>query len=80
MLDKKLLDKIDKGALFELCLEYDMDQGEYPESSYEGRSVFEFLIYQLGEHLDQLGYNTYEGRAKIYKKLLEERKIVTKDT
>ena len=35
--------------LFELCEEYDATYGDYPESIYEGKAVFEFIMEKLVE-------------------------------
>ena len=74
MIDKKILKRIDKEALYELCVEYDLEQGVCPETEYEGQSIYEFLLYELGEHLDQLGYTSWEERARIYDDVLNKRK------
>lgn len=31
-----------------LIMKYDYDHGEYPESDYEGLSVYEFILQELG--------------------------------
>lgn len=30
-----------------MCLEYDKKSGRYPESTYEGQSVYEFMLKKL---------------------------------
>lgn len=47
---EKLLDKtISLRELQKLTEDYDEDTGEYPESKYEGESVFDFIIDKLKE-------------------------------
>ena len=44
---KSLISNIDKKTLRALCLEYDSEQGGYPEHEYEGYAVFRFFCQCL---------------------------------
>lgn len=73
------LDKIDKEALLALCLDYDIDQGCFPDNMYEGQTLYEFLLFKRGESLGQLGYTTWLEREKKYEEYLEVREKATKE-
>jgi hypothetical protein len=51
-----------------LIMKYDYDHGEYPESDYEGLSVYEFICHELGIKSDF----EYDHFNKKYAKLLKE--------
>jgi hypothetical protein len=71
----KNTDKIDKGALLELCLDYDIKHKDYPESSYEGQALYEFLLCQRGEAVEQFkDYSSWAKRSDEYQILLERRR------
>lgn len=68
-------DKIDKDALLELCLDYDIKYGDYPESSFEGQALYEFLLCQRGEAVSQFeDYSSWSKRSDEYQILLERRR------
>jgi hypothetical protein len=69
------LDKIDKEALLKLCLNYDIKYGDYPESSFEGQALYEFLLCQRGEVVEQFkDYSSWTKRSDEYQILLERRR------
>ena len=41
---KEFLNLIDKEVLRELCMQYDIENQEYPESPYEGLAIYNFFI------------------------------------
>ena len=46
--EENVLDmKITLRELRDLCIRYDRESGEYPESSYEGRAVFNDILYSM---------------------------------
>ncbi len=51
--------------LKKLCLEYDKEKGCYPESKYEGQSLYMFLLEKIGL-VERLSYSNY------YLKIREE--------
>ena len=40
---EELKEAIDMGTLRELCIQYDIESEEYPESPYEGLAVYNFF-------------------------------------
>jgi len=40
--------EIDRAALQALCMNYDFSEGEYPESKYEGYSLYQFYLNSIG--------------------------------
>jgi hypothetical protein len=72
----KNTDKIDKDALLELCLDYDIEYGDYPESCLEGQALYEFLLCQRGEAVEQFeDYPSWLKRSDEYQILLERRRM-----
>ena len=45
MFDNK---EIDFNKLKELCEKYDKEEHDYPESEWEGESLFEFICHEMG--------------------------------
>lgn len=59
--------------LKKLIMKYDYDNGSYPESDYEGLSVYYFICKELGiecdlEEYDEIAYQKY---AKFLKETFE---------
>lgn len=71
------LNKIDKEALLNLCLDYDIKYKDYPESLYEGQAIYEFLLYQLGEAKSQYeDLSSWLKRSDEYARLIQRRRKV----
>jgi hypothetical protein len=67
------LNKIDKTALLDLCVDYDIRYKDYPESHYEGQALYEFFLCQQGEAVI---YPSWEARAAKYaERLAAHRKM-----
>lgn len=76
----KNLEKIDKKALFDLCLEYDAMYGYCPESPYEGQALYEFLLCKQGELTSPFeDFSAWLERKDKYEILLEKKENETKD-
>ena len=71
------LNKIDKAALLDLCIDYDIRYKDYPESCYEGQALYEFFLCQRGEAVSQYkDYPSWEDRAVNYaERLAAHRKM-----
>jgi hypothetical protein len=66
---------IGKKALLKLCLDYDIKYGDYPESSFEGQALYEFLLCRRGEAVEQFkDYSSWAKRSDEYLILLERRR------
>lgn len=53
--------------LKELIIKYDYASGRYPESEYEGLSVYEFICEQLKIPSGFENFNTYTEYPKLFK-------------
>lgn len=53
-------------------MKYDYDHGEYPESDYEGLSVYEFICYELGIPSDFENDHYNAKYAKLVKETFKE--------
>ena len=56
--------------LKKLIMKYDYENGSYPESDYEGLSVYSFICKELGIEYDLKDYDSFPG--KNYAKFLKE--------
>jgi hypothetical protein len=55
-----------------LIMKYDYENGSYPESDYEGLSVYSFICKELGIECDLEGYDAPDQKyAKFVKEMFE---------
>jgi hypothetical protein len=66
---------MDKETLLTLCLDYDKAIGCYPDDEYAGQSLYEFLLFNRGEHLE---YSSWEERSMKYEERLEAHRKISK--
>ena len=67
-MNKEELSKaIDKEALRELCIQYDIEYGDYPEAKYEGYAIYTFFLHEI------IG-NPYKTEGDIWKALCDKSK------
>ena len=69
---------ISKDKLKELCIEYDNDRDSYPESEFEGVSVYEYICDKLGcrHTCPKCGKDTYIEVKNIGGNRYGERKYI----
>ena len=59
-MNKEILTKaIDKEALRELCMRYDVYAGYYPESPYEGRSLYSFFVNKVEGIEEEIDFESW---------------------
>ena len=65
---------INADALRGLCLEYDLDNGEYPESHYQGHSLLAFFLEEIVKVKLPEDMILWDERLKELRKEKEQRK------
>jgi hypothetical protein len=67
---------ISKEQLKRLIMKYDYENGSYPESDYEGLSVYSFVCKELGIECDLEDYDVFPHPkyANFIRKKFEEMK------
>jgi hypothetical protein len=63
--DKDYINQIDTMALCHLCFKYDQDYHEYPESLYEGLSLYQFFLSVIGESNGLIPWEPWEEELKV---------------
>ena len=68
---KAIRNTIDKESLRELCIRYDLAYGAYPETPYEGRTLYNFFVNEVEGIAHEIDFERGDPlRWESYKKMV----------